>query len=144
MRLFYSKYQISQTVSDQLSWSHYVELLNISDELERSFYEKQTILERWSVRELKRQKKSALYLRLAMSKDKEGILEMSKKGHVIQKAEDLNKDPYVFEFLGLPEDNIFSEAELEKRLLDKLQQFLLELGKGFAFISRQHRVTLNN
>lgn len=79
-----------------------------------------------------------------MSKDKEGILEMSKKGHLIQTAEDLNKDPYIFEFLGLPEDNLFSEAELEKRLLNKLQEFLLELGKGFAFISQQHRVTLNN
>jgi len=144
MRLFYTKYQISQTLSDQLSWSHYVELLNISDDLERSFYEKQTALEKWSIRELKRQRKSALYHRLAMSKDKKGILEMAKEGHLIQKPEDLNKDPYVFEFLGLPEDNLFSEAELEKRLLNKLQHFLLELGKGFAFISQQHRVTLNN
>ena len=144
MRLFYSKYKISQTVSDQLSWSHYVELLGISDDLERNFYEKQSIHEKWSVRELKRQKKSALYHRLAMSKDKEGILEMSRYGHIIQKPEDLNKDPYVFEFLGLPESNLFSESELEKRLLNQLQDFLLELGKGFAFISQQHRITLNN
>ena len=79
-----------------------------------------------------------------MSKDKKGILEMSKKGHLIQKAEDLNKDPYIFEFLGLPEDNLFTESELENRLLIKLQEFLLELGKGFAFIFQQHRITLNN
>jgi len=144
MRLFYLKYQKSQTVSDQLSWSHYVELLSISDDLERTFYEKQAVIENWSIRELKRQKKTALFHRLALSKDKEGILEMAKDGHRISTPDDLLKDPFVFEFLGLAERSLFTESELEKRLLNKLQQFLLELGKGFAFIGRQYRITLNN
>jgi predicted nuclease of restriction endonuclease-like (RecB) superfamily len=144
MRNFYLVFPIVQTVSGQLSWSHYIELLGISDKLERSFYEQQTILEKWSVRELKRQKKTALFQRLALSKDKKAILEISKKGNLIQTADDLYKDPYIFEFLGLPEDNLFSESELENRLINKLQQFLLELGKGFAFVRQQYRITLNN
>lgn len=144
MRNFYLAFPIIQTVSGQLSWSHYVELLGISDNLERGFYEQQAIIENWSVRELKRQKKTALFQRLALSKDKSTILELSKKGNLIKTANDLHKDPYVFEFLGLPENNLFSEAELEKRLLNKLQQFLLELGKGFAFVGQQYRITLNN
>jgi len=144
MRLFFVKYQKIQTLSGELSWSHYVELLSISDDLERSFYEKQTLIESWSVRELKRHKKTALFHRLALSKDKKGILELAKTGQEIKTAADLAKDPYIFEFLGFSEKNIFSESELEQRLLDKLQQFLLELGKGFAFIGRQYRITLNN
>lgn len=144
MRLLYIKYQKSQTLSDQLSWSHYVDLLSISDDLERSFYEQQTLLEGWSVRELKRQRKTALFHRLALSKDKQGILELAKRGHKIEQADDLIRDPYIFEFLGMSEQTLFKELELEKRLLDKLQQFLLELGKGFAFIGRQYRITLNN
>ena len=144
MRLFYLNYPKSQTVSDQLSWSHYIELLSISDALERSFYKQQTLLEKWSVRELQRQKKTALFHRLALSKDKEGILNLAKKGHQIQAPDDLSKDPYIFEFLGLREDSLYSELDLEKRLIDKLQQFLLELGKGFAFIANQYRITLNN
>ena len=132
MRLFYLKYQKIQTVSGELSWSHYVELLSISDDLERSFYEKQILIESWSVRELKRQKKTALFQRLALSKDKDGILELAKTGREIKRPEDLTKDPYIFEFLGFSEKNIFSESELELKLLDKLQEFLLELGKGFG------------
>lgn len=144
MRQFYQKYPKIQTVSGELTWSHYVELLNVSDDLARSFYQKQSLIESWSVRELKRQKKTALFQRLALSKDKEGIIEMSKTGHQIKTPDDLAKDPYVFEFLGLSEQGLFKESELENRLLNKLQQFLLELGKGFAFIGRQYRVTLNN
>lgn len=144
MRLFYLKYQKIQTVFGELSWSHYVELLSISDDLERSFYEKQILIESWSVRELKRQKKTALFQRLALSKDKDGILELAKTGREIKTPKDLTKDPYIFEFLGFSEKNIFSESELELKLLDKLQEFLLELGKGFAFIGRQYRITLNN
>ena len=105
---------------------------------------KQALIEGWSVRELKRQKQTALFHRLALSKDKEGILELAKTGQEIKTVDDLTKDPYVFEFLGLSEKSLFSELELEKRLLDKLQEFLLELGKGFAFIGRQYRITLNN
>ncbi len=144
MRLLYKKYTISQTVSDQLTWSHYVELLTLEDDLERSFYEKQCIHERWSLRELKRQKNSALFKRLALSKDMKGIIELSKKGQVIENAKDLIKDPYVLEFLKIPEDYSYSEKELEQKIIDNLQMFLLELGKGFTFVGRQHRITLGN
>jgi len=144
MRLFYLKYQKSETLSHQLSWSHYFELLKIEDDLERSFYEKQCINEKWSNRELKRQKNSALFKRLALSKDKKGVIKLSKKGQVIENAKDLIKDPYVLEFLKLPEDYSYSEKELEQRIIDNLQMFLLELGKGFSFVGRQHRITLGN
>ena len=144
MRQFYRTYPILQTVSGEISWSHYVELLSISDDLERQFYEQQTRIERWSIRELKRQKKTALFQRLALSKDKEGILQLAKEGHQIKTPDDLTKDPYIFEFLGIPEGSLYTESELEERLLDHLQAFLLELGKGFAFIKRQYRITLNN
>jgi predicted nuclease of restriction endonuclease-like (RecB) superfamily len=144
MRLFYFKYPKFQTLSGKLSWSHYTELLSVSDDLARSFYEKQCINENWSVRELKRQRSSALFERLALSKDKKEVLKLSEKGQQIEKAEDILKDPYVFEFLDIPEDMTLSETELETKLLNKLSHFILELGKGFAFISRQHRITLNN
>jgi len=144
MRLLYLEYQKSQTLSDQLAWSHYVELLMIDSNLERSFYEKQCVKENWSVRELKRQKNSALFERIAFSKDKKEILELAQKGHIIKKAEDLVKDPYVLEFLGISEDYKYSEKELEKKIIDNLQKFLLELGKGFTFVSRQFRMTLGN
>jgi predicted nuclease of restriction endonuclease-like (RecB) superfamily len=136
--------QISETVFHQLSWSHYFELLKINDKLERSFYEKQCIIEKWSVRELKRQINSALFQRLALSKDKEGILELAKKGQVVNSVNDLIKDPYIFEFLNLPEKGLYSESDLEKALLDKLQNFLMELGKGFTFVGRQYRITISN
>src|SRR3990167_8027186 len=95
MRLFYLKYQKSETLSHQLSWSHYFELLKVEDDLERSFYEKQCIKENWSIRELKRQKNSALFHRIALSKDKKGVLELSQKGHIIERADDVIKDPYI-------------------------------------------------
>ena len=144
MRLFYIKYPKSETLSHQLSWSHYFELLKVEDDLERSFYEKQCIKENWSVRELKRQKNSALFERLALSRDKKGVLELSKKGHTIDKPADAVKDPYILEFLGIPDDYKYSEKEFEQRIIDNLQKFLLELGKGFAFIARQFRITLGN
>lgn len=144
MRQLYIKYPKVQSLTGKLTWTHYVELLSISDNLERSFYEKQTLIESWSVRELKRQKKTALFYRLALSKDKKGILELAKTGQQIKTGEDLIKNPYVFEFLGLSEEDLFSELELEERLSRQLQKFLLELGKGFAFIGRQYRITLNN
>lgn len=144
MRLFYLKYPKSETVSHQLSWSHYFELLKIEDNLERSFYEKQCIHEKWSNRELKRQKNSALFKRLALSKDKKGIIELSKKGQVAEDAKDLIKDPYVLEFLKIPENYSYSEKEFEQKIIDNLQMFLLELGKGFTFVGRQYRITLGN
>lgn len=144
MRLFYLRYPISEKPSHLLSWSHYFELLKLDDDLERSFYEKQAIAERWSVPELKRQKASSLFLRLAASKDKAGILQLAAQGQVVQQPADLLREPYIFEFLKIPEPHQVSETDLETALCDHLQPFLLELGKGFTFVGRQYRITINN
>ncbi len=144
MRLLHKKYPISQTLSNQLTWSHYIELLTLEDDLERSFYEKQCLNEKWSLRELKRQINSALFHRIALSKDKQGVLELSKKGHVLSDAKEIVKEPFVLEFLGIPENYKYTEQELEQKIIDNLQMFLLELGKGFTFVSRQHRITIEN
>lgn len=144
MRKFYLLYPICQTVSDKLSWSHICELITIDDDLERSFYEKECIAENWGVRSLRRQIDSALYLRLAASKDKEGIMQLAHKGIVVQQPEDVIKQTYTLEFLGIPERKRYSEKDLEQRLIDNLQTFLLELGKGFAFIGRQYPLMINN
>lgn len=144
MRLLYLRFPIIQTLSGQLSWSHYVELLKIEHDLERNFYEKQCLNENWSVRELKRQKDTALFLRLASGKNPEQILALAQHGQEIQKAEDILKEPYIFEFLKIPEPYHVSEKQLEKALIDNLQAFLLELGRGFAFLGRQYRITVNN
>ena len=144
MRQFYIEYPNCATVSHNLGWSHYVELLKIEDPLERSFYEKQSEIEKWSVRELQRQKKASLFLRLAASKDKKGILQLAQEGQHIRRPKDLIREPYVLDFLKIPEPYKLSETELESRIIDHLQQFLLELGKGFAFIGRQYRITLGN
>ena len=134
----------SAKASHFLSWSHYVELMKISDPLERSFYENQIILENWSIPELIRQKNSSLYLRLAASKDKEGILKLAHQGQQVATPIDILKDTYFFEFLKIAEPYHLSETDLEQRLITHLQNFLLELGKGFAFIGRQYRITLGN
>jgi len=144
MRQFYAVFPISAELPHQLSWTHWVELLKIEDKLERSFYLNQTLLENWSTTQLIRQKKSSLFLRLAASKDKNGILQLAKQGQIIEKPTDLIRDPYILEFLKIPEPYHLSETDLETRLIDHLQQFLLELGKGFAFIGRQYRITLGN
>lgn len=144
MRLFYLEFPISEKPSHLLSWSHYVELLKIDDKLERSFYLQQTILEKWSIPELKRQKKSSLFLRLAASKDKEEILKLAKYGKIVQQPTDLIREPYILDFLKIPEPYHLSESDLEKRIIEHLQHFLLELGKGFAFVGRQYRITLGN
>lgn len=144
MRLLYLRYPICETLSHKLDFSHYIELIKIDDELERSFYEQQSIRENWSLRELKRQKQSSLFLRLAGSRDKEGVLALAGQGQVIDQPTALLRDPYVFEFLKIPEPYHYSEGELETRLISHLQDFLLELGKGFAFIGRQYRITLDN
>lgn len=144
MRLFYKEFQISQKPSDLLSWSHYVELLRISDKLERKFYLQQTINEKWSIPELKRQKKSSLFLRLAASKDKDGILALAKQGQIVEKPTDILREPYVLDFLKIPEPYHLTETELEKRIIENLEHFLLELGKGFAFVGRQYRIVLGN
>jgi len=141
LRLAYPK---GATVSHLLSWSHVVELLKVDDPLERSFYEQQCAREKWTVRELQRQKKSSLFLRLAAGKDKDAILKLASQGQIVERPSDILRDPFVFEFLKMPEPQSLSETDLEGQLCDHLQPFLLELGKGFTFVGRQYRVTLNN
>jgi predicted nuclease of restriction endonuclease-like (RecB) superfamily len=128
----------------KLTWTHYVFLMRIDDEKERSFYEIETEKYNWSVRELKRQYDSALYTRLSLSRDKEGILKLSEEGQIVEKPKDLIKDPYILEFLGLPELNQYSESQLEEEIINKLEHFLLELGHGFAFVARQQRISFDD
>ena len=142
MRKFYSLYPILQTVSAKLSWSHYVELLKIEDYMERSFYLKECEQESWGVRELRRQMKSMLFQRLVLSKEKTEVIRLSTEGQVVEKAEDILKDPYVFEFVGLPELPVYKEGDLENALVDNLSQFLLELGKGFTYVGRQRKINI--
>ncbi len=144
MRKFYLLYPIFQTVSEKLSWSHICELITIDNDLERSFYEKECIAANWNVRSLRRQMDSALFLRVAASKDKEAILQLAQKGAVVQQPEDVVKETYTLEFLGLPDQNQYSEHDLEQKLIDNLQIFLLELGKGFTYVGRQYPLTIGN
>jgi predicted nuclease of restriction endonuclease-like (RecB) superfamily len=144
MRQFFIKFPIFQTLSGKLSWSHYAELLGVSDDKSRDFYLKQCENESWSVRELKRQINSSLFQRLALSKDKTGIIELSKQGIKIIEPRDLVKDPYVLEFLNINEEVRMTESSLEQKIIDNLQVFLLELGKGFSFVGRQYRITIGN
>lgn len=126
-----------------LSWTHYRTLLRVDRGETRAFYEIEAITNNWSARELERQINSLLYERLAKSRDKAGLMRLTTKGHEIQKPEDVFKDPVVIEFLGLPESHRLVESNLEEALITNLQLFLLELGKGFAFVSRQERITLD-
>lgn len=147
MRAFYLAYEKCQTVSGKLSWSHYCELLSITDENKRSFYEKESVNSGWSVRELKRQIDSSLYERLLLSSEdvnKEKVLSLAQKGVEISQPADIIRDPYVFEFLGVPENKPMLESDLEKALVAQIEKFLLELGRGFMFVGTQQRVTLNN
>lgn len=147
MRRFYKTYSIQQTASVKLGWSHYCELLTITDSDKRSFYEKEAINANWSVRELKRQIDSSLFERLILSRgesNKEQVLALAMKGNDVAKPSDIIKDPYVFEFLGLPEDKPVMEKDLEMALLRQLEEFLLELGRGFMFVGTQQRITINN
>lgn len=135
-----------QTLSSffKLTFTHYVFLMRIDDEKERRFYKIESEKHNWSVRELKRQYDTALYTRLALSRDKEGILKLSEEGQIIQKPKDLIKDPYILEFLGLPELHQYSESQLEQQIINKLEHFLLELGHGFTFVARQERITFDD
>ena len=161
MRRFYvvySKDQIGQKVSTQfenlpvtregrkffLSFSHYVFLMRIPNIDERHFYEIEAAHNGWGIKELERQYDSALYERLALSRDKEGIERLSTEGQIVEKPEDLLKDPYVLEFTGLPELAKYSETDLETKIIDHLQEFLLELGRGFTFVGRQVRFTFED
>ena len=126
-----------------LSWTHYRTLLRVDKAQARSFYEIEAIQNNWSARELERQINSLLYERLALSRDKKGLMRLAIKGHGVQRPADVFKDPTVMEFLGLPESPKLVETDLERALIDNLQTFLLELGKGFAFVARQERLTLD-
>lgn len=144
MRGFYLAYPILATVSQQLSWSHYVELIKIEDETKRRYFEKYAISDGLSIRDLKRQIHSLHYERLLMSKDKKTLLAYEKKGNLPAKSDDVVKDPYILEFLGMDEKSSYSEKDLESRILDCLQKFLLELGQGFTFVARQKRFNIDN
>ena len=146
-----SKMVISETTSRKsenenmvLSWSHYLKLMRIDDEDERSFYEIESFKNNWSVRELQRQFDSALYTRLALSRNKNKVKELSEKGLVLEKPKDAIKDPYILDFLGLPEHSEYSESELEQEIIKKLEHFLLELGNGFTFVARQKRISFDD
>jgi len=161
MRLLYITYPIPQTLSAEsfsveitgnkptglpdfkLSWLHYQMLMRIENKDERMFYEIEAVANGWSLRELKRQFDSGLYMRLALSKDKNGIKILSQAGQIVEKSKDLIKDPYILEFLNLNEHYRYSESDLENELIDKLEYFLLELGKGYTFVARQKRITFD-
>jgi predicted nuclease of restriction endonuclease-like (RecB) superfamily len=142
------KSSIPQTMSAEfepmLSWSHYCELLSVENPLARSFYEKEAVNNNWSFRELKRQINSQLFERLALSKDTQAVMKLVKRGHIIETPDDAIKDPYVLEFLNLKEETVYTESHLEQAIMDNLQKFLLEMGKGFAFVARQKRITIGN
>lgn len=142
-RKFYLIFQKTQTLSAQLSWSHYCLILRIDEPLKRNFYLIETQKENWSVRELDRQINSALFERFALSKNKNEIIELSKKGQIIENAKDLIKNPYILEFLDLDESAKYTEKEFEQKIIDNLQKFILELGKGYMFVARQQRLTLD-
>ena len=142
MRKLYLTFPKSETLSHQLTWSHYFELLKCDDELEMHFYMKECIKEGWRVRELKRQINSSLYQRLALSTDKAGVLALANEGHQVLSASDIIRDPYVLEFTGLPLKKRYKETDLEKALKANMEKFLLELGRGFAFIGRQYIIPI--
>lgn len=147
MRKFHIEFPDVQTLSGHLTWSHICELLIIEDKVKRSFYEKEILNSNWSIRELKRQMNSSLFERLLLSEgkpNKEKVLTLSKKGQELINPQDLIKNPYVFEFLGIPENKPVLEKDLEKKLIQHIEDFLLELGKGFMFVGSQQRITLNN
>lgn len=143
-RRLYLDYPKIQSVPGFLSWTHIVALLSVDDNLARRFYERECTANRWSTRELERQIDSMLFERLALSKNKKGVMKLAAKGHIIDEARDVVKNPYILEFLGLSEDYRHTERELEQKIIDNMQSFLLELGKGFSFVSRQYRVSFGN
>ena len=147
MRSFYLTYPICQTLSGKLSWSHYIELLSVSDKDARSFYEQECLNSRWSVKELNRQIGTSLFERLLLSDgnaNKETVLALARQGNVLSEPQDILKQPFVFEFLGVREEKPILEKDLESKLIRHLEDFLLELGRGFMFVGSQQRVTLGN
>ncbi|MBN2020723.1 MAG: DUF1016 family protein [Sedimentisphaerales bacterium] len=147
MRKFYLFYppRKFQTLSGKsLSWSHLCEIITLKDNSARAFYEAETAKNNWSSRELKRQINSMLFERLALSRDKVKTKTLAVKGHVVEKPEDAIKDPYILDFLGIRRQSNYTESQLEEQLISHLQDFLLELGRGFAFVARQKRITIDN
>ncbi len=142
MRKFYIYFPNAATVSSQLSWSHYLELIKIEESNKRNFYLNECINAKWSVRELQRQRTSLLYERLTLSTHQDEVLELAEKGQMIRTSKDLVKDPFVLEFLDIKENTSYLEKDLEKNILEHLKEFLLELGKGFMFVGSQVRLTL--
>ena len=144
IRQFYLTYKNTKSmISQSLSWTHYITLMRIANPDERNFYEIECVNNTWSVRELNRQLDSGLYERLALSKDKNTILKLAKQGQIVEKPKDIIKDPYILDFLNLPEHSHYNESDLEEELINKLEHFLLELGKGFSFVGRQVRFTFD-
>lgn len=155
MRQFYLVYSKTQTLSAefendnkpfrkfQLSWSHYLKLIRIEDVNERSFYEIESYKKNWSLRELERQYNTALYTRLSLSRNGSQVRRLAKEGQLLQKPQDAIKDPYILEFIGLPEQSTYSESEFEQKLIEKLEHFMLELGTGFTFVARQQRISFD-
>ncbi|WP_297333443.1 PDDEXK nuclease domain-containing protein [Flavobacterium sp.] len=155
MRQFYLVYSKAQTLSAefesddkpvrkfQLSWSHYLKLMRIEDVYERNFYEIESYKNNWSLRELERQYNTALYTRLSLSRNGSQVRRLAKEGQLLQKPQDAIKDPYILEFIGLPERSTYSENELEQKLIEKLEHFMLELGTGFTFVARQQRISFD-
>ena len=143
MRKLYLCYPKRTTMLSQLTWSHYLELIKIDDETKRNFYMNECINSNWDVRELQRQRTTFLYERIANSKDKSKLLELSTKGHNIYENRDIIKDPFVLEFLDIKENTNYLETDLEKNILEHLKEFLLELGKGFTFVGNQVRITID-
>lgn len=144
MRRFYFLYKKWSTVSPKLTWSHYCELIKIEDTAKRKYFQKYAEQEALSVRDLMRQIYSLHYERLHLSRNKKGLIEYEKKGNLPTKPEEIIKDPYVLEFLNINEKPVYTEKELETKILDDLQKFLLELGQGFSFVARQKRFTIDN
>jgi predicted nuclease of restriction endonuclease-like (RecB) superfamily len=128
----------------EMPWTHFIELVRMDDPLRRAFYEVEVLRNRWSVRELKRQINSLLFERVGLSRDKEGVLGLAKEGEIVTTPAEMVRDPYVFEFLGLKREELYAESQVERALLDHLQDFLMEMGKGFCFVARQRRVTFDN
>lgn len=143
MRNFYLQFPNYDALRRELSWTHYRLLLKVDEPQKRSFYEVECTKSKWSTRELDRQIGSLLYDRLALSRDKDGLLRLTEDGAEPSKPSDIIKDPFVLEFVGLSENDNYLEKDLEQGLIDKLQQFLLELGRGFSFVARQKRITLD-
>ncbi|MEL1243900.1 PDDEXK nuclease domain-containing protein [Flavobacterium sp. DGU11] len=155
MRQFYLVYSKAQTLSAefeddnkvvkkfQLSWSHYLKLMRIEDVDERNFYEIESYKNNWSLREMERQYNTALFTRLSLSRDGLQVRRLAKEGQLLQKPQDAIKDPYILEFIGLPEQSMYSESELEQKLIEKLEHFMLELGNGFTFVARQQRISFD-